>query len=178
MAAAATGFLPVDGFLLAFQAAGLIIDYKTTKDNKRLIQQGRMLEQAEFESNLEAIRLESAEASLAEMKDLRQNIGTQIAMNAARGTSSGAGSAFTNIQESISTAGTDERVRKMNLLAKEASLRGQNVVSSLKSLQSETQLGQAMTKRFVEAIGSTSNIDAFRRSSLGKKWGFGLETVE
>ena len=163
------------GFLLAFQAAGLVIDYRNTRNNQKLIQTGRQLDQASFEANLEAARLESSQASLNEMKELRQNLGTQLAMNAARGTNSGQGSAFINFQESISTANADERTRRMNLLSKESALRANNVLSGLHSLQSETQLGQAMTSRFINAVGTTSNIDAFRRSSLGKKWGFGLD---
>ncbi len=175
-AAAAGG--PVGfGMLLAFQAAGAVLDYSQTRSQQKLIQVGRDLEQAAFESNLEAIQLESSEESLQEMKQLRQNLGTQIATQAARGTNAGAGSAFMLTQTSIGQFNSDERTRRLNLLAKQANLRGQNVISGLHTLQSETQLGQAMTNRFINSIGTTAVVDSFRRSPVAKKWGFGLEPV-
>lgn len=159
--------------LLAFQAAGMVIDYRNTRSNQKLIKQGRMLETAAIETNLEAVRLESNEASLAEMKELRENLGTQIAMQAARGNAAGAGNSLTMQAQSIGIFNTDERTRRMNLLAKEANLRASNILSGLHSLQSETQLGQAMTSRFINTVGSTQMTDAFGKTELGKKWGFG-----
>jgi hypothetical protein len=166
------------GALLAFQAAGLITDYRATKNNQKLIQQGRQLEQAAIETNLEAVRLESGQASLDEMKQLRQNLGTQIAMQAARGNAPGAGTALTLQQESVSNFNADERTRRMNLIAKESQLRASNILSGLHTLQSETQLGQAMTSRMLNTIPLSSTIDEFRRSKLGKQWGFGFEEVK
>ena len=171
--------LPIfSGALLAFQAAGLVTDYRATKSSQKLIQQGRALEQASIDTNLEAIRLESSEASLAEMKQLRQNLGTQMAMQAARGNAPGAGSSVTMANASIGAFNTDERKRRMNLLAKEANLRASNILSGLHSLQSETQLGQALTSRIINTLPVSSAADSFRNSSLGKKWGFGLEEVK
>lgn len=164
--------------LLAFQAAGMVLDYRATKNNQKLIQQGRMLESAAIDTNLEAIRLESSEASLAEMKELRQNLGTQIAEQAARGNAPGAGTSITMQAASVGAFNADERTRRMNLLAKEANLRASNILSGLHSLQSETQLGQAMTSRFISSAPVSSAFDAFGKTDLGKKWSFGLETVK
>jgi len=165
------------GFLLAMQAAGSIIDWRQTKSNQKLIQMGRTLENAAFESNLEALKLESSQASLSEMQDLRQNLGSQIAMQAARGTATGAGSAASLQNKSISTANQDERTRRLNLLSKEANLRANNVLSGLHTLRSETELGQNLTKRLVNNLPISSAFKEFSNSSLGKKWGFGLEPV-
>ena len=159
--------------LLAFQAAGMVVDYRNTKNQQKMIQQGRQLEQASIETNLEAVRLDSSQASLAEMKQLRQNLGSQIAMQAARGNAPGAGTSLVLQNESINTFNTDERTRRMNLLSKEANLRASNILSGLHSLQSETQLGQAMTSRFVNTINTTEAFDKFGETELGKKFGFG-----
>jgi hypothetical protein len=167
--------LPYLGFLLGMQAAGSIVDWKNTKNQQKLIGMGRELEKASIETNLEAIKLESAEASLAEMKELRQNIGTQIATQAARGTSSGAGSALTLQQKSVASFNQDERTRRMNLLSKEGQLRAQNVLSGLHTLQSETQLGQNLTKRIFDNIPLSAGFQEFRKSDLAKSFGFGLE---
>ncbi len=169
--------LAFTGFLLASQAAGMVLDYRNTASNQKLIQKGRQLEQAAIETNLEALKLESGEESLNEMKQLRQNLGTQMAIQAARGTSSSAGTAFVLSQESISSFNQDERTRRMNLIAKESQLRAQNVLSGLHTLQSETQLGQALTNRFVNTIPVSSAFDEFRQTDLAKKWGFGSERV-
>lgn len=170
--------LPFSGVLLAFQAAGLVTDYRATKSSQKLIQKGRQLEQAAIETNLEAVRLESGQASLDEMKQLRQNLGTQIAMQAARGNAPGAGTALTLQNEAVSNFNADERTRRMNLIAKESQLRASNILSGLHTLQSETQLGQAMTSRLVNTLPLSSAVDEFRKSKLGKQWGFGLEEVK
>ena len=175
-AAAATG--PVGmGFLLAMQASGMVIDYLNTSRQKKLIQMGRQIEDAAFQSSLEAIRLESSEASLQELKQLRQNIGTQIAVQAARGTSSGQGNSVISRNNSINTYNEDERRRRMNLLSKESQLRANNVLSGMHTLQSETQLGQAFAGRVIDQLGVSSAFDQFKQSDLAKKWGFGYKSA-
>jgi hypothetical protein len=167
--------LPYLGFLLAMQAAGTVIDWQQTKSKQKLIKKGRDLEKAAIESNMEAAKLESGQASLEEMKDLRQNLGSQIAMQAARGTASGVGSALSLQQKSVGTFNQDERTRRLNLLSKEANLRAQNVLSGLHTLQSETQLGQNLTKRIFETLPVSQIGKEFGRTELGRKWGFGEE---
>jgi|SRR5690606_33841756 len=173
-AGAATLFTPFSAFLLSMQAAGLIINFSQQKTQKKLIEAGRQLDEAAFQANLEALRLESNEASLSELQKLRQNIGSQIAANAAKGTDSGAGSAFFAMKKSEGAFESDERVRRFNLLAKEANLRAQKVLSGLHTLQSETRLGQQMTSQLFDKIPLSSSFDMIRRSPFVKKW-FGEE---
>jgi hypothetical protein len=157
-------------FLLSMQAGGLITNFAQQKNQKKLIAAGKQLEQASFETNMEAIKLESNEASLNELKQLRQNIGTQIAANAAKGTDSGAGSAAFTIEKSKSNFLSDERVRRFNLLAKEATLRANKVLSGLHSLESETQLGRNMTSTLLNQMPISSTIDMVRKSKFSTKW--------
>jgi hypothetical protein len=144
--------LPFAGILLGMQAAGMIVDYTQTRRQQGLIQAGREIEQAQYEANLESLRAQTEQESLFAMKQLRQNIGTQIAVQAARGTSSAGGTASTLRQTSMAAFSEDERVRRMNQLAKEADLRAGNVLSGLHALSSQTQLGQAMQQRFINLI--------------------------
>ncbi len=167
--------LVFSGFLLAMQAAGTVIDWKNTQDNIGLINKGRELENAQYQANLDAVRVESEEASLNEMKQLRQNIGTQIANNAAKGTSSASGTAQSLINSSMGAFNSDERTRRINLLTKESNLRAANVLSGLHTLQSETQLGQAFNQRLFDTLPISTAANAFGKTKLGKQWGFGLE---
>jgi hypothetical protein len=157
-------------FLLSMQAGGLITNFAQQKNQKKLIAAGRQLEQASFETNMEAIKLESNEASLNELKQLRQNIGTQIAANAAKGTDSGAGSALFATEKSKSNFLSDERVRRFNLLAKEANLRANKVLSGLHSLESETQLGRNLTSTLLNQMPISSTVDMVRKSKFSRKW--------
>ena len=183
---AVTGVPPLDGFLLAMQAAGAIYNINEMKGQKKLIKMGRDLEQAQFESNLEAARVEASEGSLAELQQLRQNIGNQIAINAARGTSSANGSAAGSLQASERTYAKDEKARRMNLLAKETDLRAGNVLSGLHTLQSETKLGQSLTNQIfnqlpISGIAKTFGVtDAINNigGKIKKAAGFGLTSVE
>lgn len=166
------------GFLMAMQAAGMIMDINETKKSQNMIRLGGEVEKAGIEANLESIKLESGQASLAEMQQLRQNLGSQIAMNAARGTSTSAGSAMVQSQKSINAYNTDERTRRLNLLSKEANLRAQNTLSGLHTLQSETQLGQQLNKRLINELPVSSSVDAFRNTKFAKQWGFGLQPAQ
>jgi len=178
-----------DAFLLSMQAAGAITSIYDANNKKKLIQMGRDLETAATETNLEAIRTQSAQESLEELKALRQNIGTQIVLNAAKGVSSGAGSALTNIEASKSNYLKDEKTRRLNLLMKENQLRAANVLSGLHTLTSETQLGQSLTNQIFNNLPVSSLVDKFKIGSklekgvegigtaIGKKFGFGLNPI-
>ena len=87
--------------MLAMQAAGMITDYFGSKNQEQLMKMGMKVQQAGIEANLAQTQLEAQEGSLNAMKQLRQTLGTQIAIGAARGTAMGAGSALSILNESI-----------------------------------------------------------------------------
>ena len=145
---------PMTAFLLSMRAAGLVSSLFGARSQDKYIKLGRKLEQEQFTTNLEAIKLQSAEASLDQMKQLRQNIGAQIATQAARGNRGPV--TFAGINEASKNFNEDERTRRMNLLAKESELRANHVLSGLHSLQSETQLGQSLTSTFLNSLQTTS----------------------
>lgn len=149
---------PMSAFLLSMQAAGLVTSLFGYKSQKQTIDMGRKLEQEQFSTNMQALRLESAQASLSEMKQVRQNIGSQIAINSARGNRGG--SSYLSIAESSSNFENDERRRRMNLLAKESSLRSANILSGLHTTQSETQLGQNLLKDVFNTLPISAGIDS------------------
>ena len=161
-------------FLLSMQAAGLVFNMNDYKNNQEMISAGRNLEKAALDTNLEALNYDYQQSSVAAMKQLRENIGTQIVTQAARGTDSGSGTALVLNQKSISNYNADEQTRRMNLLAKEANLRASDVLSGMHTLQSETELGRKTAKEF-ESIPTSSAFNEFRRSKLGKEWGFGFK---
>lgn len=163
-----------DAFLLSMQAAGAIYNISETKKNMDLVRMGRKLEQASIETNLEALRAQNAQSSATAMEELRENVSNQIVLNAARGVSSGAGSAAALIQKSESNFNSDEKVRRINLLTKESELRAANVLSGLHTLQSETELGQSLTNKIFNTVPVTSLASKFK---VGKKVGSALESV-
>ena len=145
---------PMSAFLLAMQAAGLVTSFFGAKSQAKTIALGRKLENAQFETNMEAIRLESAQSSVEELKQVRQNVSSQIAINAARG-NRGA-SSVAGIDESTQAFAQDERTRRMNLLARESELRASHILSGLHTSQSESQLGQSLFKEVFNTLPVTS----------------------
>lgn len=143
-------------FLLAMQAAGMIIDWYGSQQQKEIGRMGTRLEQAGIENAIQANRLEAEDASLKAMQNLRKNLGTQAAILAARGTFGGAGSALAIRTESIGNFNSDERTRRINTLGKETNLRAQNLMSSLHQLTYETQLGQQMRQRAFNSLPASS----------------------
>jgi len=150
---------PMTAFLLSMQAAGMVTSLFGAKSQDKYIKLGRQLEQGQYDTNLKAIKLQSAESSLDEMKQLRQNIGTQIAVSAAKGSRGSV--SYTGIKQSSANFDSDERTRRMNLLAKESELRANHVLSGLHSLQSETELGQSLTKTFLNTVQTSTLLGQF-----------------
>lgn len=181
-----------DAFLLAMTAGGAAISFYDAGTKMDLIRQGRELEQAALASNLEAIRAESAESSLEAIKELRQNVGSQVAINAARGVSSGAGSASVATSDSEANFAHDEKLRRLNLLVKENELRAADVLSGIHTLTSETNVGQSLTNQIFNRLPISGLVNKFKNAegkkvlkseipsisgAFGKRAGFGLTPV-
>jgi hypothetical protein len=117
--------------LLAMQAAGMVVDYMGNNEQVRLGKMGAEIEQAGINSNIASSRLQYEDESLQAMKQLRQNMGTQAAMLAARGTRPGAGTAALFGNESVGNFNADERMRKINFLSNQANLKAGVTLSKL-----------------------------------------------
>lgn len=160
---------PMSAFLLAMQAAGLVTSFWNANKQDDYIKLGRKLEQAQYSTNLKALQVQSADASLDEMKQLRQNIGSQIAIQAARGNRGG--TSYAGISKASNTFENDERKRRMNLLSSESELRANHILSGLHSLQSETQLGQSLTNTVLNTLQTTTLLSPTKsKSAPTKEW--------
>jgi len=127
------------GLTLAFQAAGLIGGYKSMRNNLAMSKQAANLERQQNAMNMQAIKNQSAQASLFAMQDLRKNMGYQLATQTARGTEM-AGSALALLHESETNFNKDEQIRRMNTLAKEADLRAAGVISGMHTFAAQSKL--------------------------------------
>lgn len=161
--------------LLSMQAAGMITDFFGSRNQDDLMKMGMKVQQAGIESELAMTRLESQESSLQSMKQLRQTMGSQIAAMAARGTASGAGSAFSLLNESVSNFNSDERVRKLNLLGKENQLRANSVMSRLQYMGDSSKLWQSFGNRTINRF--PSSVSGWKEYGKEIKEGFGLTSA-
>lgn len=142
--------------LLSMQAAGMVTDWLGTNQQIEMGRRGTELEQAGIQSNLETARLQTLDSSAQAMRELRQNLGSQIAMQAARGTATGSGTALLFQNESVSNFNADEQMRRMNLLATEGRLKGGLALSKLHQKSSETKLWSSFTTRTLNNFPTTS----------------------
>lgn len=131
--------------LLAMQAAGMVTDYYAMQQEKAMGRMGEALTNAAINSNIAMLRAQAEDESAMSMQNLRQTVGSQIALQASRGAASGAGSSLTAMKESEGKFGQDEKSRRMNLLQSENELRAKGVLSGLHQLKSETQLGRKLS---------------------------------
>lgn len=160
-------------FLLAMQAAGMITDFFGTQYQTNLMNMGMKIQQAGLEANLYQTKLETENASVQAMIKLRQTLGTQIAMMAARGTSTSAGSAVSLLTESIGNFNADEKIRRLNLLGRENQLRGNSLISSLQNSSDTAKLWQSFASRTFNRFpssfpgGQRSGNEGFGLSSIG-----------
>lgn len=139
-------------FLLAMQAAGMITDYFGRQEQIRIAGLGAKIEQAGITSNIASSRLATEEESLQSMKQLRQNLGTQAAIFAARGTQSGQGSAALITNTSIGNYNSDQRIRKINQSGTEAALKAQMTLSKLHAKTYEANTWGQFAKEVINKI--------------------------
>jgi hypothetical protein len=149
--------------LLAMQASGMIIDYFGTKNQAELMKMGAQLQQAGIESQIEQTKLQSADESLQAMKQLRQTMGSQLAIFAARGTRPSAGSAFSLLTQNISNFNSDERTRRMNLLGRMNELKAGKTISMLNQSSETSKLWQGFAQRTFNTVGTRN----FGMTSIG-----------
>lgn len=142
--------------LMAAQAAGMITDYIGTRQQIMWGRMGQKLEQASITANIAMTKLQAEQQSLAAMQDLRQTLASQNAIFAARGTRAGVGTTLAIANKSVGNFNADERMRRMNLLSREAELRASGALSGLHQLASESQLGQALGKRLFNQLPGSS----------------------
>lgn len=140
--------------LLAMQAAGMIVDWLGTQNQQRLADMGAKIQQAGIAANIEQTRLETEDASLQALKNLRQALGSQAAVFAARGTKSGAGSALSFMEGSIANFSADERTRRINLLGNINALKAGGVISKLNQSGYNSKLWQGFAQRTINRFGS------------------------
>lgn len=141
-------------FLLALQASGMIVDYMGTKNQADLSKMGSNVEESGIDTNIALSRLQSEEDSLESMKQLRQNLGTQAAQMAARGTQSGQGSAVLFGNESLGNFNSSERLRKLNEESNEVSLKGQKFLTSINQKTNENNLWNQFKQRSFKSAES------------------------
>ncbi len=157
--------------LLAMQAAGMVTDWYATQQEKAMGRMGESLTQAAINSSIATSRAQAEDQSLIAMQKLRQTIGSQIAIQTARGTQAGVGSSLSIMKSSETSFNEDERARRMNLLANENNLRASSVMSSLNQLKSETQLGQKLSSDVLSKFSTDPKVYSQIGSNLRKEWG-------
>jgi len=161
--------------LLAMQAAGMVVDYLGAKNEADMMNMGMKVQQAGIEANLEQSRLETADASLNAMKELRQTMGSQIAIMAARGTSTGAGSAVSILNESLGNFNADERIRRLNQLGRENQLRAGKAISRLQNSSDVTKLWQGFASRTLNKF--PTSLSGWQQGASSASEGFGLTSI-
>ena len=166
--------------LLAMQAAGMIVDYLGTKNQQDMANMGAKIQQAGIEANIEQTRLETEDESLRMLQNLRQTLGSQAALYAARGQRAGVGSALAITENTIGTANADERTLRLNQRGKENALKAGLVISKLDQMGNNSKLWQGFAQRTINRIpiGALSSGGggggAFGASSARATGSFGL----
>jgi hypothetical protein len=133
--------------LLAMQASGMIVDWIGTRNQQKFADMGAKLQDASIESNIEQNRLQAEDDSLQALRKLRQTLGSQAAIFAARGTRGGAGSALSVTTESMGNFNSDERMRRMNLMGRETALKGGRLINRLNQQGENTKLWSGFAQR-------------------------------
>lgn len=163
-------------FLLALQAGGMVVDWLSTNDQNQLLKEGDQLNQAAITANIATSRLQFEDESLDAMKKLRMNLGTQMAMQAARGVRSGAGTAALLTNESLGNFNADQRIRKINELASENGLKAQGLMSSLNTQANINKNWNAFDNRVISKIPTSGTAYSGLSEGFSGKNNYGFST--
>lgn len=153
--------------LLAMQAAGMVVDYLGTAQQQKFGAYGAQLQQAGIEMQIEQNRLQAEDESLQSLRNLRQTLGSQAAIFAARGTNPGAGSAVLFSNETMRNFNEDERMRRMNMLGREGQLRGNRAISQLNQMGENSKLWQGFAQRTIKRVPTSPQA----WNQIGKNFG-------
>lgn len=162
--------------LLAMQASGMIVDFFGAKSQAEMMDMGMKVQQAGIEANIMQTRLETQNASLNSMVELRKNLGSQIAIQAARGTSTvGGSSASLFLNESVGNFNADEQTRRLNSLGKENQLRAGAAISRLQNSSDTSKLWQGFATRTINRF--PTSLSGWQELGRQAKQGFGFTSI-
>jgi hypothetical protein len=139
-------------WLFAAEAGGMVMDFIGSESQIDKAREAEKVDQANIQNEINLSKLQTEEASLQSMKTLRQNLGTQAAVLAARGTQAGTGSAAEATEESIGNFNADARIRKINELSKEAQLRAGAKISDMHEQIYESNVWNEFAKNSINQI--------------------------
>ena len=139
-------------FLLALQASGMVIDYLGTQNQQRLADYGAQIQAAGVEAQIAQTRLQAEDASLQALRNLRKELGAQAVSFAARGQRGGTGAQIGFMTESVGNFNSDERMRRLNLLGREAELRAGGSIAKLNQQATNSKLWQDFANRSIQRI--------------------------
>lgn len=162
--------------LLAMQAAGMVTDYFGAQYQSQLGKMGLKVQQAGINANIYQTRLETENESLIAMQQLRKNLGTQIAVQAARGTSTSGGSAVALFNESIGNFNSDERMRRLNQLGRENELKAGGSIAKLNQQSTNAKLWSSFASRSLQRFGTSA--DYWYAGGKQTNKSFGLTPIE
>ncbi len=111
--------------LMGAEAAGFGMSLWGTSQANRMIGMGANLDKQALDLRMQQNTLASTEAAIANQERLRETIGLQAVMFAARGQRGGAGTAAALQNKSLIDFGREERARQLNLLFANQNIKGQ-----------------------------------------------------
>ena len=162
-------------FMLSLQAGGMVVDWLGKNEQVRMGKLGADVEQAGINSNIATARLQSEDDSLQSMRQLRQNLGTQAAVFAARGVRSGTSTTALATNQSVGNFNADERMRKINLISSEAGLRANKSLSMLHQQTNQNEIWNTFRTNVAKRFPTTP--EAYDQIGASFKKGFGLTGV-
>jgi hypothetical protein len=158
--------IPV-GFLLAAQAGGMILDWIGTSAQNEAAARAARLQQQAIEISIATSRLQTEDESLRELVQLRQNLGTQAAVLAARGVRAGTGVGVIAAAESQGAFNADERMRRINQMMNEKRLKAGLEISKIQQKTFENNNWNSFLSRTINRIPTSPDFYKQLGSSFG-----------
>lgn len=144
--------------LLGAQAAGIGVNLYAARSEKRAVGAGIEAERAQLSLRMEQEQLAFQEANIASLEGLAEVLSTQRAIQAARGTSTNAGSAVAISEKSIRNQSADTQARKLNKVFREQQMKGLNSLLNIKQAGAEAKFGASLIETGLSAFNLNTSI--------------------
>ena len=170
-------------FAISMGIGGTVADIFGNNTQRDFNNMAGRLNDAQINANMETLTAKAKDESLSEMIALKKNLSHMAAVQNARGSNVGAGSALFVRQESEQVAKRDEDMRDLNLKADIASLKGKGLQSSLQTTATDMKLKSDLSSRIFNTASSAASgfpslmSSGSSSSSQKSRGGFGMEPV-
>lgn len=144
--------------LLGAQAAGIGTNLLAGRAKRGTQRAAIAAERSQLELRMEQDQLAFKQANIASLEHLNETLATQRAIQGARGTAAGQGSALAIAEKSIRNQKSDEKALALNKIFRENQTQGLNRLLNIREIGASAEFGASMLETGINTFSLNTSI--------------------